>query len=138
MSAEEENVKVLREGYDLWNESKARSAAYWMDLISDDVHWRSLADGAVGVEFTNARTSKQGVQDYSEQLTRDWEMPNFQAEEFVAHGDRVVMLGRCAWKNRKTGKALDTPKADVFRFRDGKIVDFMEFYDTAAAIAAAI
>jgi ketosteroid isomerase-like protein len=29
-----------------------------------------------------------------------------------------------------------TPKADVHRLRDGKVVDFMEFYDTAAAIGA--
>jgi ketosteroid isomerase-like protein len=29
-----------------------------------------------------------------------------------------------------------SPKADIFRFRDGKIVEFLEFFDTAAAAAA--
>jgi hypothetical protein len=30
-----------------------------------------------------------------------------------------------------------TAKADVFRLRDGRIVDFCEFFDTAAAVEAA-
>ena len=64
-------------------------------------------------------------------------MLDYTADEFVAQGDRVVMLGSCEWKHRGTGKTVKTPKADVIRMRDGKIVDFMEFYDTAAAIAGA-
>jgi ketosteroid isomerase-like protein len=32
---------------------------------------------------------------------------------------------------------VTTPKVDVWRFRDGKAVEFSEFYDTAQAYAAA-
>ena len=32
---------------------------------------------------------------------------------------------------------VDTPKADFWTFRDGKIVEFYELYDTAALLAAA-
>jgi ketosteroid isomerase-like protein len=31
---------------------------------------------------------------------------------------------------------VETPKCDVFRFRQGKVVSFMEFYDTARALEA--
>jgi uncharacterized protein len=44
--------------------------------------------------------------------------------------------GSTAWRNRKTGRDLDTPKADFWVFRDGKVVDFQEFYDTAALMTA--
>jgi ketosteroid isomerase-like protein len=37
---------------------------------------------------------------------------------------------------RKTGIVVESPKADVFRFRDGLIVEFFEFFDTARALAA--
>ena len=37
-------------------------------------------------------------------------------------------------RDRQTGGDL---KADVFRLRDGKIVDFCEFFDFAAAVEAA-
>ncbi|MEJ8856857.1 nuclear transport factor 2 family protein [Variovorax robiniae] len=137
MTAEEErNVEILREGYRLWHESRAESSDYWMKLMADDVHWRSLGGGAAGSEFTRECSGKPLVQKYFEEMGSQWEMLGYDANEFIAQGDRVVMLGACRWRHRKTGKVVDSPKADVLRMRDGKLVDFMEFYDTAQAIAA--
>jgi ketosteroid isomerase-like protein len=64
-------------------------------------------------------------------------MVNFDMNDFVADGDRVVVIGRVAWRNKVTGKVADTPKVDIWRFRDGKAIDYAEFYDTARAFAAA-
>ena len=33
-----------------------------------------------------------------------------------------------------TGKIVETPKVDFWRFRDGKAVEFYEYYDTARVI----
>ena len=64
-------------------------------------------------------------------------MMEFEVDHFVSQGDRVVMmLGRCAWKYRKTGKVVWTQKADSWRFENGKAVEFFEFYDTAQVLAA--
>jgi ketosteroid isomerase-like protein len=41
------------------------------------------------------------------------------------------------WHRRRSGIAIDTPKADFLRLRAGRIVEFYEFYDTAMALAAA-
>ncbi|MGL4462541.1 MAG: nuclear transport factor 2 family protein [Planctomycetia bacterium] len=41
-----------------------------------------------------------------------------------------------AYRHRETGKIAESPKADVVRFRDGQIVEFFEFFDTARALAA--
>ena len=57
-------------------------------------------------------------------------------ENPIAQDDRVVVVSRVAFKSRITGKVAQSPKADIFRFRDGKIVEFIEFFDTAAAAAA--
>jgi ketosteroid isomerase-like protein len=89
------------------------------------------------MEFTRACRSKEEVQTYFQELGKDWELLSYNADEFIAQGDRVVMLGSCEWKHRATGKIAKSPKADVHRLRDGKVVDFMEFYDTAVALAAA-
>lgn len=134
---EENNVALLREGYTLWHESKAGSAEYWLNLLAEDVQWRSLADGADGAEFTCACDSKSAVVRYFSQMAEQWSMISYRADEFIAQGDRVVMLGECEWQNKATGKNVKTPKADVVRFRDGKIVDFMEYYDTAKLARAA-
>jgi uncharacterized protein len=64
-------------------------------------------------------------------------MIHYTTDEFIAEGDRVAMRGSTAWRSRKTGRVIDTPKADFVTFRDGKIVEFQEFYDTAVLMAAA-
>ncbi len=136
---ESKNVALLKRGYALWNQSKGdrQGVSSWMSLLSDDVQWRSVAAGAPGMEFSRACQSKNEVQRYFEELGKDWELLNYNADEFIAQGDRVVMLGSCEWKHRGTGKIMKSPKADVHRLRDGKVVDFMEFYDSIAGQAAA-
>ena len=52
-------------------------------------------------------------------------------------GDRVVMYGTTAWRHTGTGKSFETRKVDLWRFRDGKAVEFCEFFDTATVQAAA-
>lgn len=48
-----------------------------------------------------------------------------------------MALSQVSFKHKKTGKILNTPKADFHKFRDGKICEFFEFYDTAQALAVA-
>ena len=58
--------------------------------------------------------------------------------QYIAEDDRVVVIGSVKWKNRETGKSVETGKVDVFRMRDGKIIEFCEFFDTAKANAASV
>lgn len=136
MSTPDENVAKLRYAYQQWYDTRGGSTQVWLDLMADDVRMRSLADGAGGMEFTRANAGKAAVTAYFDGLAADWEMLRFNADEFIAQGDRVVALSVVAFRHRKTGKVAESPKADVVRFRDGKIVEFFEFYDTAAALAA--
>lgn len=39
---EEENENILRKGYQLWNNSKAESIDYWLNLITDNIKWGSI------------------------------------------------------------------------------------------------
>lgn len=135
--AEPDNVRILKAAYALWNGSKAKSVEHWLDLVTDDVTWKSLANGAVGMEFTADCNCKYDVQRYFENLGRDWEMVHYTVDEYIAQGDRVVALARCHWRHRHTGLHVETPKADIIRMRNSKIVEFFEFYDTAKALAAA-
>jgi ketosteroid isomerase-like protein len=98
---------------------------------------RSLAGGATGMEFTATRHNRAEAERYFSGLRDDWEMIYFTADEFLADGDRVAVFGRCAWRHRRTGKKAESPIAAFWRFRAGLAVEVSEFYDTAAAIAAA-
>jgi hypothetical protein len=130
------NLALARAAYNAWNESRGASVQHWLDLMSHGVRFRSLAGGAPGMEFTRDCANRDDVGRYFAELARDWQMVHYTVDELIAQGDRVVMLGSCAWTNRHTGRTVETPKADFLTFRDGKVVEFFEFYDTAKALAA--
>ncbi len=64
-------------------------------------------------------------------------MIDFPQERIVAEGDTIVWIGRCAWRHRRTGQELDTPKIDVWTFRDGKAVRYFEMFDSLAFVRTA-
>src|SRR5688572_12688010 len=111
------NVEKLRHAYREWHDTCGRSVATWLDLLDDDVELKSLAGGASEMMFTAPRRGKAAVEAYFAEMLRDWEMLSFAVDDFVAEGDQVVAVGRCAWRHRGTGKAVDTPTIGVWRFK---------------------
>ena len=135
MSDEARNVELLRKAYGTWGTSRGASADHWLDICADKIAFGSLANGPPGSAYLTAYQSRDELKGYFAGLSRDWEMMEYEVYHFVAQGDRVVMLGRCAWRFRKT-KVVWTQKADSWRFENGKAVEFFEFYDTAQVMAA--
>ena len=137
MSNEDQNVAALRRAYRSWADSKGKDQSGWASIVGDEFTLRSLADGAPGLEFSSERRGKLELLDYLNGLTADRDMIFYEIEEYVAQGDRVVAIGRTAWRNRRTGKVADTAKVDLWRFREGRAIEYFEFYDTARVLAAA-
>lgn len=136
MASPADNAAKLKDAYRQWHDSKGKSVHAWLDLVADNARLRSLADGKPGVDFTREVRSKDEFMRYFAGLLENWEMIHYTTDDFVVDGDRVVMRGSTAWKNRKTGRVVETRKVDFVTFRDGKMVEFDEFYDTAAMMAA--
>lgn len=135
MSQEDDNVSILRGAYAAWHRTKG-DPGVWLDILADHVSWGSLADGKPGMEFSKARASKQEVVAYFEELMNDWSMEHYRVNEYVAQGNRVVALGECSWTNKRTKKSITIPKVDAWLFENGKVVEFMEHFDTHTAIMA--
>jgi hypothetical protein len=136
MAPEEGNLNLIRHVYDKWSTGKESSFESFIGLMADDIQWHSLGAGNPAMAFTATCRSKQEVVNYFTGLAKDWEMQHYTPEHYVAQGDWVVMRGTCSWRHRRTNKVCDTPKADFFRLRNGRIVEFHEFFDTAAAFEA--
>lgn len=139
MSQETRNVETLRNLYAHWNATKGAGVDHWMNCIADAVSFGSLAHGRPdSLAFTKARQGREDVRHFLEELAGDWSMIDYVVDQYVAESDRVVAIGRMSWRNKRTGKIIDSPKLDIWRFNDaGKATEFFEYYDTAAAIAAA-
>ena len=136
MSDEARNVELLRKAYGTWGTSRGASADHWLEICADKIAFGSLANGPPGSAYLTAYQSRDELKGYFAGLSRDWEMMEYEVDHFVAQGDRVVMLGSCTWRFRKTGKVVWTQKANSRRFENGKAVEIFEFYDTAQVMAA--
>jgi uncharacterized protein len=136
MSQEEQNVAILKKAYADWISSKGASADQWTAIFADNFKFGSIAQGGHGAAYLTAYQNRNDLAAYFDGLTRDWEMLEFVTDHFIAQDDRVVMIGHCSWRFKRTGKVISTPKADSWRFAGGKAVEFYEFYDTAQLGAA--
>ncbi len=136
MSNTEANNQLLQKAYERWNATKGGSVADWLALATDDMSFGSLAEGAEAVPFTAPIRSKDTLRTYFDGLIGNWTMIHYTVNEYVAEGDRVVAIGSTSWKNKHTGKTFETRKVDVWKFKNGKAVEFYEYYDTAKVAAA--
>src|SRR5262245_17550569 len=137
MGNEAKNVDILKDAYRRWHDSKGGSVDHWMGLVADDIQFGSLPEGAPAVVFAKRYTNRAALRGYFDGLLADWEMIHYTVNEFVAQDERVFVRGSTAWRHKRTGKDVETPKVDFWRFRDGKAVEFYEYFDTARVIAAA-
>ena len=60
----------------------------------------------------------------------------FEPTEFIAQGDKVVVLGHFAARIKSTNKEYASDFAHIVTVADGKITGFYEFFDNAAACRA--
>ena len=136
MGNEARNVGLLKEAYKLWHDSKGGSVDHFMNMVADDIRFGSIARGTAPLTFTQPISNKEALRGYFDGLLGDFAMIHYTVENYVAEGDIVFVRCTTSWRNKKTGKSFETPKADFWRFRDGKVVEFYEFYDTAQVMAA--
>ena len=66
-------------------------------------------------------------------LGSEWEGFAGVPAEFIAQGDTVVVLGQYSGTYKATGRKFTAPFAHVWTAKNGKLVKFRQFTDTALA-----
>ncbi len=132
MAGNNPNVAALERAYKRWSETKGGSADDVLALFDERVEMRSVLGDELPSGIAGSHLSRDQAADYFAALGRDWEMIYFDVYQFVADGDDVVMIGRCAWRNRETGAEVDTPKVDIWHFENGRATRFFELFDSLA------
>lgn len=127
----------LKSAYDNWRRTKGGNLDEVLNLFDDQIEMHSVLELGVKHELARVQTSREDTRKYFRELLDNWEMIDFPTEKVLAEGDTVVWIGRCHWKNKQDGKELDTPKIDVWTFRNGKAVRFFEMFDSLGFARAA-
>src|SRR4051812_16068156 len=100
----------VRGAYALWSESKGMRSDHWIELLADNIEMRSVLGSELPDDLAASRRTLSGALEYFQTIARDWEMIDFTVGHIVDGGNDVVMVGRCAWRNRATDRIVDTPK----------------------------
>lgn len=107
-----------------------------MSLLSSDLEWTEAERfpyyGGVW------RRPQAVVENLLVPLGRDWETFSVTPLEFVGSDDRVVSFGEYRGTYRATGREMSAPFAHRWVVRDGKIIQFNQYTDTAKVLEATI
>lgn len=128
---QDQNVALIRKLYDAFAKGDIQTI---INHVADDVEW--ISEGPAVVPWYGKKKGRAGVQEFFHGLASTQENMKLTIDDFVAQDDRVATFGRFKSKTKATGREIDTPIAHFFRIRDGKVVKFLNFGDTAQAEAA--
>ena len=132
------NLKNLKAGYRAWGKSKATAnIAPLQALMANSFRIASMDESAPGLAFAKDRSSKAQSLAYLTGIFDDWEMVHYTPKTFVEQDNKIAMFGKCAYKNKKTKKTVECWIANLWEFRNGKLVSMIDIFDSAKAAVAA-
>lgn len=128
---EAENVKIVQKLYADYGQGNIPAV---VDALGDEIVFIQPKAGQSPLAGTY-RGRKQ-VEDWFKKLDETSEEQDFEPREFIAQGDAVVVLGHYKFRAKSTGKTWESDWVMVWKVREGKLVSFQFYGDTAAEAAA--
>ena len=125
---EQENTKLVKRVYELF---KSGDVEGFLNMFSDDVSWETPK--VENTPFNGKISGKENLVNWITAYNEAEEMTVFEQDEFIAQGDKVVMLGHCETRTKAANKEFATNLVHIMTVKDGKVTEFLELLDTAAA-----
>ena len=127
------NVEATKKGYEAFQRGDIPSLL--RDLIDDDCTWISPGPRDK-LPWAGTFKGKQEIANFFTQVGQNLDFTEFAPREMVEQGDTLVVLGTAAGRAKKTGKPVKDEWVHVFKFKQGKVVFFQEYTDTAVFVVA--
>jgi ketosteroid isomerase-like protein len=128
--SEQQNLEIIRRGYEAFGHGDIETL---LSLFDEQIEW--ITPGPSDLSTAGRRTGRQQVAEFFTTINDLFEILRFEPKDFIAQGDRVVVLGEESSRVRATGKVLDGQWAHTFTVQNGKVVRFQEYLDTAETVA---
>ena len=107
-----------------------------LKLVDEDCDVYNPLPESVG--FGGRFKGPQGFAAYLQDMMPKLEIQQFEIDEIIAEGERVTVLGRETSRIRSTDRSYTMAWVHVLTVRNGRLLSFHEYNDTAAmAIACA-
>ena len=114
-------VKTVYEGF------AAKDIFKVLGVFTPDIAWTE----AEGFPYAGTYHGPKGVlEGVFMRLGSEWEGFAAVPDEFIDAGDTVVVLGKYSGMYKATGKSFQANFAHVWKMRDGKAAQFIQYVDT--------
>lgn len=126
----QDNVEIVKE---FWAAGGRGDLNGLLAVTADDIEWIFP-----GTDWPLAGTWRghAGVQDLLTAHNEKIEITSTDIREFVAQGDRVMVLGVAHGKMKSTNKPFEDHFVFAMTVRDGKVTNIREYIDTQALAQA--
>jgi uncharacterized protein len=102
--------------------------------LDPSIEWRQAQGLPHGGTYIGTEEVRRNIFD---PLDRDWwDEFTAQPQEFLSAGGEIVVIGRYRGVAKRSQRPLDVPFVHIWSIRDGKVVRFRQFLDTAGWNAA--
>lgn len=129
--SDQDNLKTVQSIFEAFGRGDVPAV---IGALAEDVRW--TVPGPPTVPHFGERRGHQGALEFFAKLGEAVEFTEFEAREYVAQGDDVVVLGGERGRVRATGREFAQEWALVFTLRGGKVTRFRGYEDTAAVAEA--
>ena len=128
--SEQQNLDVVRGVYGAFGRGDLEGI---LGALDPQVSWRT--PGAADLPTAGLRQGFAAVRDFFGLLLNTFDIADFQPQDFLAAGDKVVVLGTSREGPKGSGRLVDFRWVHVFTFQNGRIVAFEERADVSELVA---
>ena len=129
---ETENTALVKAAYAAFGRGDIQGV---LDTLAPDVVWSAVIGASPAVPMAGERRGRQAVTEFFATLGRSLTFEVFEPREFVAQGDKVVVLGYYRARTA-AGRPFASDWVMIFTIAGNKVTRFREFTDVAALNAA--
>ncbi len=120
------NKDLAQAVYDYFGQGNVQAI---LDMCTDDIKWTCPGPTDI-LPYAQVFKGKSGVAEFFKQIYANKDFPKFEINEYISEGNKVVALGHWDAKSKKTGNPYSGDWAMVFHFKDGKLHEHKEYYDS--------
>ncbi|MGH9628494.1 MAG: nuclear transport factor 2 family protein [Bryobacteraceae bacterium] len=127
----EANIEVVRSAFD---DFMREDIAALLDKLADDIEWND--PGSPAIPYAGSYHGRADVANFFARMAETTEVLHFDPQQYLVSGNWVGVFGSWQARARRTGEVFESDWAMLFTVRDGRIIRFQAYVDTAVEAAA--
>ncbi len=129
--SKQNNIQLVQQIFQAFGES---NIDFLLSTLTEDVEWY-VAGAKEHIPLAGTYKGREQVAQVFQSVGEFLHLEQFQPQELVAEGDRLVVFGYARGYIRSTNVPVEYDWVHLYTFRQGKISQFREYLDTAAIAA---